>query len=210
MSKHTFNPRLVVLLCIIVLAAASRIPNAAEVTPWAHVTPIGAIALFGGAYFTRWKAFVFPMLALLLSDLAINLFVHGGKYGIMHGGWYKYYGIFILIILAGRLIIRKVTVQRVVLAAITAALLHWLLADLAVWIGGGRDLRTLQPLSRDMSGLIQSYIQGFPFMKIFFTGTIVYSSILFGIFEWMKRYNPALKLTAATNQENQNKHLMHV
>jgi hypothetical protein len=200
MSAHTFNPRLLVLLAIILLTAALRIPNAFGVTPWAHVTPIGAIALFGGAYFTKWKAFLFPMIALFLSDLAISFFVFQGKHGVLYGGWYKIYIIFLVIILLGKLIISKVTVARVVTASVSAALLHWLLADFSVWIGGGKDLRTLQPLSRDISGLIQSYVQGLPFLRVFLTGTLVYSGIMFGIFEWMKRYNPSLKPVVVENE----------
>lgn len=196
MSKHTFNPRLTVLLLIIVAAAAMRIPNAAQITPWSNFSPIGAMALFGGAYFTsRWKALLFPLLTLLLGDLAISLFVFQGKYGVLYGGWYFVYAIFLLIVVLGRVLIRKVTVTNVLLAGVSASLLHWGLADLMVWIGGGTDLRTGQRLSRDLPGLLQCYAQGFPFMKNFLAGTLVYSGVMFGLFEWMKRVNPALQPT---------------
>lgn len=198
MSEHTFNPRLLILLAIIILAAAIRIPNAAQTVPWAHVTPIGAIALFGGAYFKSWKAFVFPMLALLISDLAIDNLVFQGKHGILHRGWYKPYISFLLIILLGKLIIQKVTVKNVVIASVCAAVMHWLIVDFGVWLGGGRDLRTMLPLSRDFSGLVQSYIQGLPFLRVFLTGTLIYGGIMFGIFEWLKRKNPILQLNAIT------------
>jgi hypothetical protein len=195
MSRQTFNPRLVVLLIIIVATAAMRIPNAAQLTPWSNFSPIGAMALFGGAYFTKaWKALLFPVLTLLFSDLAISQFVFHGKYGILYSGWYWIYGIFGLIVLLGRWLIRRVTVKNVVIAAISASLCHWLLADLAVWIGGGTDLRTGQPLSRDMGGLIQCYAQGLPFMRNFLAGTLVYGGLMFGIFEWVKRSSTALQL----------------
>lgn len=195
MSKHTFNPRLAVLLIIIAAAAAMRIPNAAQITPWSNFSPIGAMALFGGAYFTKsWKALLFPLLTLLLSDLAISQFIFHGKYGVLYSGWYWIYGIFALIAVLGQWVIRRITVRNVVIAGVSASLLHWGLADLAVWIGGGTDLRTGQPLSRDIHGLLQCYAQGFPFMKNFLAGTLVYSAIMFGIFEWVKRSNPVLEL----------------
>jgi hypothetical protein len=75
-----------------------------------------------------------------------------------------------------------------------AALTHWLLADFTVWVSGGIDLRTMLPLSKDGAGLLQCYIQGFPFMLNFLAGTIVYGLMMFGSFEWMKTKNPALKL----------------
>jgi hypothetical protein len=202
MTKQTFNPKTGVLLIIILLTGIMRIPNAAQITPWSNFSAIGAMALFGGTYFNKsWKAFLFPVLTLFLSDLAISLFIFHGKYGIIYGGWYWIYGIFLLIVLLGRLIISKVTVTNVVIASVSAALLHWLLADLTVWIGGGTDLRTMQPLSRDINGLIQCYTQGFPFMKNFLAGTLLYSGIMFGVFELMKMYNPKLVLAFDKNNE---------
>lgn len=193
--KKTLDPRLVVLLVIIAATAALRIPNAAQLTSWSNFSPIGAMALFGGAYFTkRWKALLFPVLTLLLSDLVISQFVFHGKYGILYVGWYWVYGIFGLIVLLGRWLIPRVTVKNVAIAAVSASLCHWLLADLAVWIGGGTDLRTGRPLSRDIHGLIQCYTQGFPFMKNFLAGTLAYSAIMFSIFEWVKKVSPALQL----------------
>jgi hypothetical protein len=198
MTREKINPRFAVLLLFMIAVAAMRIPNASQLTPWANFTPIGAMGLFGGAYFSnRWKAVLFPLLTLLASDLIIQSLVFDGKYGILYSGWYWIYGIFILITFIGKWLATKVTVKNVVLAAITASLTHWLLADFTVWAGGGTDLRTMTPLTRDWSGLLQCYIQGFPFMKNFLAGTIVYSGLMFGIFEWMKARNRSLQLSPA-------------
>jgi hypothetical protein len=195
MSIEKINPRFAVLALFMITVAAMRIPNSAELTPWANFTPIGAMGLFGGAYFTKqWKAILFPLLTLLASDLIIQAFVFNGKYGIMYSGWYWIYGIFIFITFIGKWLIKKVSVKNVIIAAIAASLTHWLLADFTVWAGGGTDLRTMTPLSRDWAGLQQCYIQGFPFMRNFLFGTLVYSGIMFGAFEWMKAKQPALKL----------------
>lgn len=195
MSIEKINPRFAVLTLFMIAVSAMRIPNSAQLTPWANFTPIGAMGLFAGAYFTKqWKAILFPLLTLLASDLIIQAFVFNSKYGIMYSGWYWIYGIFIFITFIGKWLIKKVTVKNVIIAAITASLTHWLLADFAVWAGGGTDLRTMTPFSRDWDGLQQCYIQGFPFMRNFLSGTLVYSGIMFGVFEWMKAKQPALKL----------------
>lgn len=192
MKEGKINPRFALLAIFMFSVAAMRIPNAAELTPWANFTPIGAMGLFGGAYFNKqWKAILFPLLTLFASDLVIQVFVFNGKYGIMYGGWYWIYGIFILITFIGKWLIKKVSIQNVIVAAIVASLSHWLLADFTVWAGGGTDLRTMQPLSRDWAGLQQCYIQGFPFMKNFLMGTLVYSGIMFGTLEWMRKRKPA-------------------
>jgi hypothetical protein len=193
MTTEKINPHFAVLAIFMIAVAAMRVPNAAQLTAWSNFTPIGAMGLFGGAYFTKkWKAILFPLLTLLASVLIINIFVYHNKYGVMYSGWYWIYGIFILITFIGKWLVKKVSVQNVLIAAIVASLSHWLLADFTVWIGGGLDLRTTQPLSRDWAGLQQCYIQGLPFMRNFLMGTLVYSGIMFGAFEWMKARKPAL------------------
>ena len=195
MPTKRINPRIAVLLLLMIIVAAMRIPNAAQLTPWANFSPIGAMGLFGGAYFTsRWKAFAFPILTLLVTDLIINIFIFGGKYGAMYSEWYVIYGIFVLIVFFGKWMIEKVSVKNVVFACIVAALSHWLIADFTVWIGGGTDLRTMTPLTKNWAGLIQCYAQGFPFMKNFLMGNLVYSGILFGGFELAQQRYPVLKL----------------
>jgi len=195
MITEKINPRFTVLALFMIAVAAMRIPDSAQLTPWSNFTPIGAMGLFGGAYFSKnWKAVLFPLLTLFASDLIIQYFVLHGKYGIMYSGWYWIYGIFIIITLMGKWLIKTITVKNVLVSATIAALTHWLLADFTVWVSGGIDLRTMLPLSRDWAGLLQCYIQGVPFMLNFLAGTLVYSLMMFGSFEWMKSRNPALKL----------------
>ncbi|MEO6232793.1 MAG: DUF6580 family putative transport protein [Ferruginibacter sp.] len=194
MSTQKINPRIAVLLIIMIAVAAMRIPNAAQLMPWANFSPIGAMGLFGGAYFAnKWKAFLFPLLTLFVSDLIINNIVLQGKYGVMSGSWYIIYGIFILIVLIGKWLLQNVSVKNIILASVVAALSHWLIADFTVWIGGGTDLRTMTPLTKDWAGLIQCYAQGFPFMKNFLLGNLVYSGIMFGSFSLAQQRFPVLK-----------------
>lgn len=195
MSTQKINPRFALLAILMVAVAAMRIPNAAQLTPWANFTPIGAMGLFGGAYFTKsWKAIAFPILTLLISDLVINTVVFGGKYGILYNGWYVIYGIFILIVFVGKCILKNVSFKNVLGASLVAALSHWLIADFTVWIGGGTDLRTMLPLAKNWTGLLQCYVQGFPFMRNFLIGNLVYSGILFWSFQWAEQRFPQLKL----------------
>jgi len=132
------------------------------------------------------------LLTLLISDIVINLGIYNGKFGVLTGGWYWTYLIFFLIVFVDWLIMRKRTVQRFMAASVVSALTHWLLSDLMLWINGSTDLRTMKPLSRGIDGLIQCYIQGIPFLRNYLIGTFVYGAIMFGIFEWIKKSNPAL------------------
>src|SRR4051812_12729427 len=72
------NTRYLVLTGMVLVGAAMRLlPH-----PW-NVTPVGAIALFGGAQFaSKRSAFLLPLTALFLSDLVLGLhrlipFVYG-------------------------------------------------------------------------------------------------------------------------------------
>ena len=193
--KQTLNPRFLTLLCFILAMALLRIANSTQLTPFAQYTPLGAMGLFGGAYFSsRWKAFAFPIVTLLVSDLVINEVVFHGKYGVMYDGWYWIYGTFAVIVLFGKVILQKINVKNVVLAAVIASVSHWVLADTTVWIGGGTDLRTMLPLSHDWAGYVQCLTQGFPFMKNFLIGTLAYSALMFGAFELLQVRFPKLAI----------------
>ena len=64
------HARLIVLLSAIVAAAALRL-----VPHPPNFTPIGAMALFSGAYLgRRWLAFAAPLGAMLLSDLVLGFY----------------------------------------------------------------------------------------------------------------------------------------
>ena len=80
-TASVFAPGPLALSGLIVLAALSRLlphpPN---------FSPVEAIALFGGAYFaSRQWALVVPLLAMLLSDLALGA-LHGDSYASYLGG----------------------------------------------------------------------------------------------------------------------------
>lgn len=64
---ENMNPRITVLICMVLVAALARlIPHPP------NFTPIAAMALFGTAHFkSRWAAFLVPLLAMLVSDVAL-------------------------------------------------------------------------------------------------------------------------------------------
>jgi len=59
MSLKKINIRTVVLILMILAAAAMRLVSFKYPLVLSNFTPVGAIALFGGAYFTdKWKAYL--------------------------------------------------------------------------------------------------------------------------------------------------------
>lgn len=204
MSIEKINPRFAILVSFIAAVGILRVINATTFTAWSNFTPVGAMAMFGGAYFSqRWKAFAFPLLTLFLGDAIIYTLISSGKFS----GRIMIYLAFSLIVLIGILVIKKVTVKRVGIASVLSTIGFWLIADFAVWMGGGTDIRTQLPLTRDLSGLMQCYWQGFPYMINFLLGTLFYSALMFGTFEWMQRRFPLLDINnsrSAVNQQSKN------
>lgn len=191
MSLQKFNPRFVVLLLLMIVAAAMRIPNAASLSPLSNFTPIGAMALFGGAYFQKnWKAYAFPLLTLLASDIVINTVVHQGKFGIMYSGWYWTYAAFALMVLTGKIVLKKITVKNIVIASLATVFIHWIVTSPACILLEG----SMYP--KTWAGYYTSLIAAIPYERNFIIGTLLYSGVLFGLFEWMKQRYSALQTKA--------------
>ncbi len=194
MSLKSLQPRTTALIIMILLAAAFRLAQSSNVfSILSNVTPVGAIALFGGCYFQdRWKAFLVPLLALFISDVLLNRIYYFSDWTFFYSGAYWIYGSFALIVVLGHLI-KKVSVLTVVVAGLGAAVTHWLISDLGVWIGGGTDITTGLPFTKDFSGLIRCYVLALPYLRNMAIGNLVFCGVLFGAFEWMQVKYPSLK-----------------
>lgn len=166
---------------LIALAALTRL------LPHPHnFTPIGAIALFGAAYFNRqWLMLAVPFAALFLSDLFLNNVVYSGLYGnqfVLVTSWWIY-AAFGLVMLAGMgWLSPKVTAPRVLGASLTASLLFFLLTNFSVWAESSMYPKTAL-------GLSACYAAGLPFLGNTILGDLFFSAAMFGIYEWAKRYN---------------------
>lgn len=177
-----------IISLLILSVVAFRVFLAGDGNSYRAYTPVGAICLFAGAYLGRkWWAYVLPLVMLFVSDLIINGYIYEGKFGIIYDGWYTTYAVMAGIILIGAILIKNVNVKNILVSSVASTLLFWFVLDFIVWAGGGLNIITGLPLSRDFAGLIQCYAQGLPFAKNFFIGTAVYSTFLFGVYEFSKQ-----------------------
>lgn len=166
-------------LFILAFAAASRVFIAQWAPDLANFSIVGALAFVAGAYGGFRGTSIFSMLSFVfLSDVLINVWVYKGQYGIIHQGFYWPYAIFVGILWMGSVLSPGKKVGRWVIGALFATILHAGLLDGMYWLGGGADVLTGLPLPKNLTGLIQAYIQGLPFAKNFFLGTVFYSLIL--------------------------------
>lgn len=176
-----------VLAMLIFAAALSRLlqhpPN---------FSPIEAIALFGGAYFAdrRW-ALVVPLLAMFVSDLALGLLA-GGIYWsyFASAGFLLVYACIAASTLLGFGLRGRVSAPRVLGYSLAGSVLFFVVTNFGAWLSGSMYPRTT-------AGLAAAYVAGIPFFKWTVLGTLFYSALLFGGFDFLRNRNPALHARTA-------------
>lgn len=190
--ENTSRYRTAILLLFMLTIISLRViaPLSPDFKMLANFSGIGAIALFGGAYFkNKINAFLLPVLVLFISDLGLSLTM-GMDYGF-YQGWYYTYIAFILMVAVGKLMIGKVNLTNVVGASIVGVFIHWIVSDFGVWIGSGFYPQTL-------AGFWACLVAAIPFELRFLSITLGYSALMFGIFEALKIKYPALSLKTTT------------
>ena len=167
MNKH----RIIALGMIVLFAALLRFlpqpPN---------FTPIAALALFSGVFFTnRLLACLVPVGVLLVTDLFL--------------GWHStilfVYGSFAIMVLIGYAMRGHLSVPMVTGAGLSASLLFFLVTNFGVWATG-----TMYP--KTWEGLAAAYIAGIPFFHYMIAGTLFYSALFFGSYLLASRQFPSL------------------
>jgi hypothetical protein len=184
MSLQKINTRTIVLILMIVAAAAMRLVSYKFPYILSNFTPVGAIALFGGAYFTdKWKAYLVVLLTLFASDVVIN-YLYTSKWIMWYSGSFWVYLTFAIMVFIGSRI-KKANVANVGIASLVSVAIHWLIIDLP-WMYG-----TLYP--HNLKGYGQSLIAAIPFERNMILGDIVFCAVLFGGFELAKSKYTALR-----------------
>lgn len=189
MEKKKINLRFSVISLIIFFAAMSRlIPHPA------NFSPIGGVALFGAAYYSRrYWTFIIPVVSMWMSDLILNNVVYARYFNHFvwfYPGCYWTYGAFILIGLLGFVMLKKIRIKSIVLASLSASIIFFVVSNFGVWFSTG-----MYP--KNLGGLVACYAAGVPFFKNTVLGDLFYSGALFGAFEWMQHKIPALQLQKA-------------
>ncbi|HXG23248.1 MAG TPA: DUF6580 family putative transport protein [Chthonomonadales bacterium] len=176
-----YRIRFLVLAGMILAAAASRL-----VAHPPNFAPIGAMALLGGACFAqRRTAFVVPLGAMLLSDLAIGLL--SGDFALgLHRLIPFVYGSFALIVCLGFWLRRRRNALPIAGATLAASVLFFMLTNFGVWVAGSWYPKTWE-------GLVACYVAAIPFFHNTLLGDAVYSTVLFGGFALAERALPLLR-----------------
>ena len=116
MKKNSITPSFLLLTGMTFAAAVVRLiphpPNFA---------PIAAMALFGGAYFTKkWAAFLIPIAAMFVTDLFLGF----------HATMWAVYLSFALIVVLGMLIIKQKNKVNIFFASVTASVSFFIITNI--------------------------------------------------------------------------------
>jgi hypothetical protein len=136
-----------------------------------NFTPIAAIALFSGVYFSRKTALILPVAAMAVSDMFLGFY----DIKIMTA----VYGSFILSVVLGFWLKNSKKWQTIGEAAVLSSVLFFIITNFAVWI--------FTPwYEKTFFGIIECYAMALPFLKNMLLGDLFYTASLFGVYELVK------------------------
>ena len=187
------SPRTGVLIAMIAFAVGMRLVNFFVPGALPNFTPVEAIALFGGAYFAnRRLAFIVPLIAMAIADAIIGVNLSDENIGFWYRSAPAVYACIALTVLGGLHLRNRVDVTRVFGYSFASAVLFFVVTNFAVWLfaaGPAGDAC--------VRGLVPCYVAAIPFFSGTLIGTLVWSGVLFGGFELLRRRWPALQLANA-------------
>ncbi|MBS0433148.1 MAG: hypothetical protein JSS21_12210 [Proteobacteria bacterium] len=193
-TSALLTPRNLVLCAMIAFAVGYRllVHFTAGALPW-NFTPVEAMALFGGAYFTdRRLGIAVPLIAMIAADCVIAFTLPAAWVRDWLGTLPFVYGCIALTAVGGFALRRKVTAPRILFGALTSAVLFFLVTNFATW------LTARAGAGAACTGTLSAcYVAGIPFFKGTLYGALFWSALLFGGFALLSRRWSALRVAAA-------------
>ena len=170
---NSIHPRAAVITGIVLAAAVLRI-----VPHPMNFTPIGALALFGGAYFSSKRAAVaVPLLSLVAGDIFTGF----------HWLIPYVYASFLVSVAIGFWLRRKKSASRIGAATVAGAIQFFLVSNFALWAS------SIGSYPKNLSGLAECYIAGLPLFWNTLAGDAFYVALLFGGMALAEKRFPALR-----------------
>ena len=161
MNKRT----IFLVIFLIVLGVVSRV-----VPHPANVTPLAAIALFGGVYLSKRLAIVAALLAMVMSDAVL--------------GWHStigyVYASMAATLLMGFWLKNHPGVFSTLGATLLSSILFFIVTNFGVWV-------STSLYEKSVEGLVQCYVMALPFFRNSLFGDVFYTAVLLGGYEVVKR-----------------------
>ncbi len=163
-----------VAISLVLAAAALRLfphpPN---------FTPVGGIALFGGARLKGWQAYVIPLLAMLITDPILS---HMAGYPAYSKATLVIYGSFLIYVMLGRFLLKDRTGPALIVgASVFGSIQFFLVTNFFVWWGSG------SMYAHNFAGLTACYAAALPFLSRTLAGDLFYTAALFAGYSLLTR-----------------------
>lgn len=143
-----------------------------------NFTPVGGVALFGGARLRGWQAYCVPLLAMLVTD-PIRSRAEGSS-SAYSWGTLIVYACFLINVLLGRLFLRdSINPARIAAVVFAGSLQFYLITNFFTW------MRAVALYPHTWSGLMACYIAALPFFGRTLLGDLFYAGVLFGVYAWL-------------------------
>ncbi len=172
-NGNAIHPRAWVVTGIVLAAAALRIAPHPM-----NFAPIGALALFGGAYYSSKRAAIaIPLLSLMAGDIftgfhRLMIFVCAS---------------FLVSVAIGFWLRREKSVTRIGIATVAGAIQFFIVTNFAVWVTSTGSYQL------NLAGLAECYVAGAPLFWNTLAGDAFYVALLFGAMGLAEKRFPSLR-----------------
>jgi hypothetical protein len=172
-NANWIHPRAAFITAIVLASAALRIaPHPI------NFTPIGALALFGGAsYSSKRAAIAVPLLSLVAGDI----------YTGFHPLIPYVYASFLVSVAIGFWLRRNRSVPRIGGATLAGAIQFFLITNFAMWAS------SIGNYPKNAGGLAACYVAGLPLFWNTLSGDAFYAALLFGGMALAEKRFPSLR-----------------
>jgi hypothetical protein len=158
----------------------------------ANFTPLGAMALFGGAKLNKKLAILLPFIALAISDyllLYINPYqndfsrIHPIS-AMFHSTTLFVWGSFLISVLMGYFLRNTTSYRMIAIFTLISSIQFFLITNFGVWAAGYYP--------QNFGGLMESYAMALPFFRNSILGDMIYTLGFFALFDFAKKRIPKL------------------
>jgi hypothetical protein len=161
----SMSSKSLVLLLVVITAAMRFLPHLD------NFSPIGALAIFSGAYITDKRYFILPLVVLFIGDAVTGFYSAYVMIAV-------YVGFACSAVLAKLMLKRSISAHRFLVATILGALAFYMISNVGMW---------WVAYPQTPVGLLQCWAEGLPFLARSLAGDLIYGAALFGAIEWHKR-----------------------
>jgi hypothetical protein len=172
-GESFIQPRTIVITGMVLAAAALRLAPHPM-----NFAPIGALALFGGAYLSsKRQALAIPLLSLIVGDIFTGF----------HQVIPFVYASFLVSVAIGFWLRQKKSAPRIAVATLAGAIQFFLVTNFAMWIS------SISSYPKTASGLAACYVAAIPLFWNTLAGDAFYAALLFGGMALAERKFPSLQ-----------------